>query len=83
MSSQIRDVVLRDPIKVFAPRVDARTLAARVKAAAAAALRELWAIMNAPENLRRELYRMADECESTRPEDAARLRQVASRNWSD
>jgi hypothetical protein len=83
MSNQARSVVLLDPIRVIARRVDVRTLASRVTAAAAAAAREVWEIINAAANLRHEMRRMADECEATRPEDAARLRKLANQHWTE
>jgi len=83
MSSQARSVVLLEHIKVMARRVDVRAFAGRVTAAAAAVAREVWEILNAVGNLRGELRRMADECESTDPERAAHLRKVASQNWSE
>lgn len=79
MSSEARRLVLLDHIKVMVRRVDVRALASRV----AAALREVWEVLNAVGNLRNEMRRMADECESTDPQQAARLRKVANQNWSD
>jgi hypothetical protein len=83
MSDQARSVALFDHIKLLARRFDARALASRVTADAGAAAREVWAILNAVENLRGELRRMADECESTDPERAACLRKVANRHWTE
>ena len=55
----------------------------RARTAAAAVLHEVWEIMHAPANLRIELLRMADHCEATQPEQAARLRQVAGSSWGE
>ncbi len=64
-------------------RVGPPTLANRIRTTAHAVFREVTEAIKAALDLRNELRRMADEFESTRPEQAARLRKLANSNWGD
>lgn len=82
MTSQTQSLTLSDKLRAVTRRASpaARPIR-RVRDAMAAALREVWAILHAASDLRNEIRRMADECEATRPEQAAQLRKVANSNW--
>ncbi len=58
-------------------------IAARFGSAVAGLLREVWALRHASAELRQHLMRRADECESTDPEEALRLRTIARARWSE
>lgn len=60
---------------------DPAALAATTGNAVIAAARAVWTFLKVACNLNAELKRMADEWETTRPEQAARLREVALRGW--
>lgn len=45
--------------------------------------RALWLIIDTAADIRNELQRMADAAEATRPEHAARLRQLARAPWRE
>ncbi len=70
-------------LRGLARRVGPWTLITQLRHAAVAVLREVWEIINAATTVRGELRRMADECEASRPEYAARLRKVACSDWLD
>ena len=56
-------------------------VAAGVRTAVVTAAQNIREFLNVVFNLSAELNRMADEWEHTRPEQAARLREVARRGW--
>lgn len=82
MSSQIQHITLVDNMRAIARRAGTSMLARRTRTTTAAVFREIWDLMNAAANMRDDLRRMADECESSDPEQAARLRKLASSHWS-
>lgn len=83
MSSHASSLSLPDPLKSIARRVDLSPMARRTRIAVKAFSREAWAILKSAANPRAELRQMAAECEHTRPEQAARLRRLASTNWGE
>ncbi len=76
MTTQIRTL---SPLDRAVPT----TFGTRIGQAIRAAGREIVETIQAPAELRNELRRMADACEITSPEKAARLRKLAKSNWSD
>jgi hypothetical protein len=56
-------------------------MAAAASASALAAALVVWQVVKVAFNLSDELLRMANECESTRPEQAALLRKAARQGW--
>ncbi len=59
----------------------ARALAGSAGAAIVAAGLSFWEFLKIACNLSAELNRIADEWEATRPEQAARMREVARKGW--
>ncbi len=82
MSAQIHDITLFDNMRAIARSAGSSMLARRIRTTTAAVSREIWELMNAAANMRDDLRRMADECEGSDPEQAARLRKLANSHWS-
>ena len=74
--------MLNPALKGFLPTNDrVASIATRAVALTAAVARELWELVNMLANPSAELGRLADECESTQPELAARLRKALQQGW--
>ncbi len=69
--------------KNYAPSALAalQTLTTTATDAVVAAAHSTWAFLKIVFNLSAELNRIADEWEATRPEQAARMREVARKGW--
>lgn len=62
-------------------RAESQSLLSRAAASTASACRGVWQFVKAVADAPNELRRTADEWESTRPEQAARLRKALRQSW--